>query len=340
MATLNANYPTLLDLSMQPEAKDVMDIINLLVQFNPMLEDAPSYPCNDGLRHKTTVKTGLPSVTWGRLYKGIPATKGSRQIVEDVTGFVESASVVDVRLVDIVEKAEDKASIRMTEAEDHIEAMSQEVASTLFYGDSSIEPEKPTGFAPRFNSKTNAENASQVIDGGGSGLDNTSIWMITWDKKASHLIYPKNYQLGLKRYDEPNSVLVADSDGNEYRAYREEFTWHFGLTVRNWQYVSRVCNIDVSDLVVDAATGADLVELMTEMYYAHKGRRMSFGKTFIYMNTTLVKFLDYQARNASGKNLFLTFQDTGPNAKEVLHFRGVAIRESDAILNSEDLVPA
>ena len=337
MATLNAKFPTLLDLAQMPDAKDVMDIINLLVQFNPMLEDAPSFPCNSGLRHKTTVRTGLPEVTWGKLYQGIPATKGTKQMIEDVTGFVESVSEVDVRLVDIVETAEEKASIRMDEAESHIEAMSQEVAATLFYGDSAIEPEKPTGFVARFNS-LGAENGQQIIDGGGVGADNTSIWMITWDRKASHLLYPKNYVLGLKRFDVPASVLAQDSDGNSYRVYREEFTWHFGLTVRNWQYVARIANIDVSDLTEDAATGADLVELMTEMYYAHKGRRMSFGSTKIYMNTTLVKFLDYQARNAAGKNLFLTFQDTGPNAKEVLHFRGIAIRESDALLETEDRV--
>ena len=337
MTTLNVNYPTLLDLAKQPMAKDVAEIINLLAQHNPILEDAPAFPCNQGLSHKTTVLTGLPTVTWGRLYKGIPATKGSKQIVTDTTGFVESASIVDVRLVDIAEKAEDKASIRMTEAESHVEAMAQEVAATIFYGDSAVEPEKPTGFAPRFSSLS-AENGKQIINGGGAGADNTSIWMITWDKQASHLLYPNKGTIGLTRYNHPNQVMVADGNGDEFRAYREDFTWHFGLTVRNWQYVARVANIDVSDLTVDAATGADVINLMTEMYYAHKGRRLSKGRTYIYMNTNMVKYLDYQSRNAAGKNLFLTFKETGPNAKEVLHFRGVPIKECDAILDSEGVV--
>ena len=334
MSTLNVKYPTLLDLAQMPENSKAKDVINLLVQYNPILEDAPSYPCNDGMSHHTTVLVGLPSVVWGRLYKGIPASKGSKQMVKDTTGFVESSSEVDARLVDIVESAEDKASMRMGEAEAHIEAMAQEVASTIFYGDSSIEPEKPTGFAARF-SDLNAENGKQIIDAGGTGTDNTSIWMITWDQKASHLLYPKKYTIGLKRYNYPEGYVAYDSDNNSYRAYREDFTWHFGITVRNWQYVARICNIDVSDLTIDAATGADIINLMTEMYYAHKGRRMSMGKTFIYMNTNLVKFLDYQARNVKDRNLFLTYDKYGPNAKEVLNFRGVAIRESDAILDTE-----
>jgi hypothetical protein len=336
MATLNAEYPTLLDLSQLPKNSMASDVINLLAQINPILEDAPAFECNHGMKHKTTVMTGLPAVTWGRLYKGIPASKGTRQIVEDATGFVESASEVDCRLVDQVEKAEEKASIRMSEAEAHIEAMAIEVASAMFYADSSVDPEKPMGFAPRFNSLS-AENGQQIIDGNGAGADNTSIWMITWGRQASHIIYPKAGNIGLER-DDQGKQLVEDASGDKYMVYREEFKWHFGLTVRNWQYVARVANIDVSNLTTNASSGADIVELMTEMYYAHKGRRVASGRTFIYANTTIVKFLDYQARNASAKNLYVTLSEQGPNAKEVLSFRGVPIREVDALLNTEAVV--
>lgn len=333
---LNAKYPTLLDLAQLPENKDAADVINMLAAQNPILEDAPAFECNRGLYHETTVKTGLPTVTWGALYQGVPSSKGTMQTVKDTTGFVNSAAEVDERLVDIFQKAEDKASVRLEQAEEHIEAMAQEAATAIFYHNSKVDAKKPMGLSPRFNDLS-AENASQIINGGGTGSDNTSIWMITFDKSSCHLIYPKGHKAGLERKDR-GTVPKLDANGDTYFAYREEFSWHFGLTVRNWQYISRVCNIDVSDLKIDAATGADIINLLTEAYYAHKGRRTSKGKTFIYMNTTLVKYLDYQARNAQGKNLFLTFADYGPNAKEVLHFRGVAIRECDAILNTEERV--
>lgn len=336
MALLNNLYPTLLDLALMPENKDAADVINLLTAMNPILEDAPAFECNRGLSHETTVKTGLPSVTWGKLYKGIPAGKGNMQTIKDTTGFVNSAAEVDERMVNIYEKAEDKASIRMDMANDHLEAMAQEAATAIFYHDSSIDAAKPMGLAPRFNSLS-AENSSQIINGGGSGVDNTSIWMITWDKRSCHLIYPKGYKAGVERKDR-GLIPVSDSNGDRYMVYREEFAWHFGLTVRNWQYIARVANIDVSDLVINASTGANIVNLLTEAYYAHKGRRSSMGKTVIYMNTTIVKFLDYQARLTTGTNLFLTFDKYGVNAKEVLHFRGIPIRECDAILNSEDAV--
>ena len=336
MALLNAQFPTLLDLAQMPENKDAADVINMLAAQNPILEDAPAFECNRGLTHESQIKTGLPSVTWGKLYQGIPAGKGNMQTVKDTTGFVESAAEVDTRFVDIFEKAEDKASVRMDMASDHLEAMAQEGATAIFYHDSSINPEKPMGLSPRFNSLS-AENSSQVINGGGVGNDNTSIWMVTWDKKSCHLIYPKGHQAGVKRTDR-GIIPKQDSNGNTYMVYREEFAWHFGVVLKNWQYVVRIANIDVSNLTKDAATGAKILDLLTDAYYAHKGRRTSFGKTCIYMNTTIVKFLDYQARKAQGDNLFLTFDNYGPNSKEILHFRGVPIRECDAILNSEDAV--
>lgn len=337
MTTLANTSPTLYDLKTMPGNEGVADVIDMLAAHNPILEDAPAFECNKGSYHETTVRTGLPSVTWGALYQGIPATKGSRQSVKDVTGFVESASEVDCRLVDKFEKAEDKASIRDDEAQGHLEAMAQEGATAMIYHDSAVDPKKPMGLAPRFNSLS-AENGQQIVDGGGTGNDNTSIWIITWDKSACHLIYPKGIPAGVKR-ENCGKVYVTDPvNGGRYAVYREEFSWHFGLTVRNWQYVARVANIDVSDLQIDAATGADIINLLTEAYYRHKGRKVAKGKTVIYMNTTIVKYLDYQARNAQGKNLFLTFDQYGPNAKEILHFRGLPIKECDCILNTESRV--
>lgn len=336
MAILTNKYPSLLDLAVMPENKDVSEIVNLMVQQNPILEDAAVFPANMGTSHKTTVKTGLPAVTWGRLYVGIPAGKGNMQSVVDTMGFVNSAAEVDERFVDIFEKAEDKASVRLDMANDHLEALAQEAATAMFYHNSAVDPAKPMGLAPRFNSLS-AENGKQIIDAGGSGNDLTSIWMITWGKNTVHLIYPKAHKAGVQRKDR-GVIPKQDSNGDTYHVYREEFAWHFGLVVRNWQYVSRVANIDTGDLTINAATGANIINLMTEMYYAHKGRRTSVGKTFIYANTTIVKYLDYQARLAQNQNLFLTFDKVGVNAKEVVHFRGVPLRETDAILNTEEEV--
>lgn len=337
MPVLQNRNPSLFDIANMPENKDSKDVIDLMAQSNPMLTDAVAFPCNDGTYHKTFVRVGLPQAFWGRYYKGIQTSKSARQMVKDTTGFLESASQVDKRLVDDVEAAEDKASIRLEEALAHIESMGQTVAKALIYSDSAVNPDQPTGLAPRFNALTGAENSKQVINGGGTvGSDMTSVWIITWDKSTCHLIYPRKGQAGLER-DNVGVVHVDDGTGNLYPVYRETFKWHVGLTVRDWRYVVRICNIDVSDLTIDASAGANLINLLTEGYYSHYGRRVAKGRTYIYASTSIVKFLDYQARNAV-KNLFLTFDNSGVNASEVLKFRGIPIRETDAILETEEVV--
>jgi hypothetical protein len=150
------------------------------------------------------------------------------------------------------------------------------------------------------------------------------------------LIYPKGHKVGISRVDR-GAVPALDGDGNTFFVYREEFTWHLGLTVRDWRYVTRGANLDVSDLSIDATTGANIINVMTDMYYKHHGRRVNMGKTCYYVNTTIMKYLDYQARNVPA-NLYLTFGQTGVNAKEVLMFRGIPVRESDAILGTEATV--
>jgi len=335
MAILNSKFITLLDLAASPDNKDD-PYINLLAQINPVLEDALALPANDGTRHNTTVLAGLPTVTWMKLYKGVPASKGKFQSVVDTTGVIESACEVDTRLVDMIAKAEGKAQLRYEHAMAHVEAIAQEAALSIFYHDSSIDPSKPMGFAPRFNSTT-AENGKQIIDAGGTGNALTSIWLITWDRMGSHLLYLENGKAGLVRED-MGKINKQDAAGDTFFVYREDFKWNIGLSVRNWQYVARVANIDPALLKEDGATGPDIVDLMTKAYYRHKGRRVAMGRTYWYMNTDIVYFLDSQARNVKDKNLFLTFQNQGPNAKEVLHFRGIAIRESDCILSTESEV--
>lgn len=333
MATLSKNNPTLADIAQMPEAKDNAEVINLLSISTPELTDAVVLPCNKGLFHETTVLVGLPSAVWGRMYKGIPTSKSARQTVKDTTGFLTAASEIDTRLIDDIQDALEKANIREDEAKNHMESMGQSAARSIWYSNQASDPDQITGFYPRFSDPT-AENGKQLVNGGGVGSDNSSMWFVTWDKGTCHLIYPKKGQGGLQRKNR-GMIPATDGVGATYFVYRDEFVWHLGLTIRDWRYVVRICNIDVSALTIDGAAGANLINLMTEAYYRHYGRRVAKGRTYIYATTTLVKYLDFQARNTP-KNLFLRFDETGVNASEVLKFRNIPIRETDALLDGTE----
>lgn len=332
MATLIAKDPTLLDVAARAGNESIQEIVELLAQYNPMLSDAPAFPMNKGLWHENSVRTGLPSSFWGRVYKGVATSKGTMQMVRDTSGFLESASEVDERIVDDIETSLGKAMIRQDEAEGHMESMGQEMASALIYSDSATNPDQPTGLAPRFNS-ISAENGGQIIDCGGVNSNNTSVWIVTWDKKTVHLLYPSKGKAGIERINR-NKIPKSDANGDVYFVYREDFRWHMGMTVRDWRYVVRLANIDVTLLSEDASSGADLINKLTEGYYKHYGRKTKVGKTIIYACTTVVKFLDYQQRNVP-RNLFLTNSQTGVNGEEVLKFRGIPIHETDGILETE-----
>ena len=211
-----------------------------------------------------------------------------------------------------------------------LEAMSQEVASKIFYGNTASDPEEFMGLAPRFNDLS-APNGGQIIDAGGTGSDNTSIWFVTWGDNQTQLLYPQGTMAGVQREDK-GSQRVLDDNGNPYYAKEEMFTWNCGLAVKDWRYVSRVANIDVS--LMDAGSVA-LYDFLRKAYYKLQNRRVQGGSMAIYCNRDVLEALDALATNAGASDSFVRLKPMEIEGKEVMSYRGIPIRETDAILNNE-----
>jgi len=331
MATLGASFVDLIDVYKQQDGRgQFVPIIEMLMEMNPMLDDAIAVECNKGTTHLHTVRSGLPSVTWGKLYQGIPNSKGKTAQVEDTTGFVEGLSTIDKRLLDL---STNEGAVRLSEAQAYLEAMSNEVATKLIYGNSASDPEEFMGLAPRFNSTT-AANGNQIIDAGGVGADNTSIWFVTWGDNQCNLLYPKGTQAGVQRED-MGKQRITDGSGDAYYAMEEKFTWHIGLAVKDWRYVARIANIDVS--LMQAGSVA-LYDFMRKAYYKLQNRRVAGGKICIYCNRDVLEALDALATNAGASDNFVRLKPMEIEGKEVMTYRGIPIRETDAIINAEAVV--
>lgn len=331
MATLGNSFIDLIDIyKMQDGRGQFNPVIEMLMEMNPILEDAIAVECNKGTTHLHTVRTGLPSVTWGRLYQGIPNSKGRTAQVEDTTGFVEGLSTIDKRLLDL---STNEGAVRLSEAQAFLESMSQEVASKMFYGNTASDPEEFMGLAPRFSDKS-AANGGQIIDAGGTGTDNTSVWFVTWGDNQCNLLYPKGTQAGVQRED-MGEQRVTDENGNAYYAKEEKFTWHVGLAVKDWRYVSRIANIDVSEM---QAGNVKLYDFMRKAYYQLQNRRVAGGKICIYCNRDVLEALDALATNAGASDNFVRLKPMEIEGKEVMTYRGIPIRETDALLNTEERV--
>lgn len=328
MATLGNSFIDLIDIyKMQDGRGQFNPIIEMLKEMNPILDDAIAVECNKGTTHLHTVRAGLPSVTWGRLYAGIPNSKGRTTQVEDTTGFVEGLSTIDKRLLDL---STNEGAVRLSEAQAYLESMSQEVASKIFYGDTASDPEEFMGLAPRFNDTT-AANGGQIIDAGGTGADNTSVWFVTWGDNQCNLLYPKGTQAGVQRED-MGEQRVTDGSGNAYYAKEEKFTWHVGMAVKDWRHVSRIANIDVSDM---QAGNVQLYDFMRKAFYKLQNRRVAGGKMAIYCNRDVLESLDALATNAGSSDSFVRLKPMEIEGKEVMTYRGFPIRETDALLNTE-----
>lgn len=337
MTTLATNVLTLADWAkrLDPNGK-VPDIIELLSQTNEVLLDMVWKEGNLPTGHRTTVRTGLPTVAWRLLNQGVQPSKSTTAQIDEACGILEAWSEVDVELAKLNGNT---AEFRFSEAQAFIEAMNQEQASTLFYGNSSVDPEEYTGLSIRYSSLS-AANAQNIIDAGGTQSDNSSIWLIVWGGNTVHGIFPKGSEAGLQHKDHGEQTIETTSGiaGSRMRAFQDQWIWHCGLALRDWRYAVRIANIDISNLVAESSA-ANLVKLLIKAL--HRIPTMGVGRPAFYVNRTIAEMLDIQRLNIMAGFGSGTTTNGGSisyaeiDGKWVPSFRGVPIRSTDALLETE-----
>lgn len=329
MATLNATRPTMADVARRLDPNGKVDkLVEILNQTNEILDDMVFVEGNLPTGHKTTVRTGLPSATWRLLNYGVQPSKSLTAQVTDTCGMLEAYAEVDKRLADLNGNT---AEFRLSEDRAFIESMSQQMAQTLFYGNTTVNPERFLGLAPRYAALSGAASAANILSGSGSGNTNTSIWLLCWGENTIHGIYPKGTKVGLQHEDK-GQVTLQDAAGGNYEGYRSHYLWDIGLTVRDWRYACRIANVDVTALTKDAATGADIIDLMVQALEVLPDVKM--GRAAFYCNRTIRSFLRRQIANK--KNVHLSMQEIA--GKKVVAFDEIPVRRVDQILNTEATV--
>jgi hypothetical protein len=331
MAALSVANPTLLDLA---KAKDpngsIASVVELLTATNEILQDMTFVEGNLETGNRSTVRTGLPAPTWRKMYGGVQPNKGTTAQVTDNCGMMEAYAEIDKALADLNGNA---AAYRLVEDSAHIEGMNIEMADTLFYGNEGSEPEAFTGLSPRYNSLA-AANAENIINAGGVGADNNSIWLCVWAPTTGYGIVPKGSEAGLKVRD-LGEVTVENVDGlgGRMQAYRTHYRWDAGLTIRDWRYFVRIANIDKSATLFDAASGPNLPNLMFEAI--ERIPNLSAGRANFYMSRYLRTRLRQQSA-AAVKSSTLTVEMVG--GIPVTMFHGIPIRRTDTLSADEALV--
>jgi hypothetical protein len=237
--------------------------------------------------------------------------------------MLEAYAEIDKALADLNGNT---GEFRLSEDRAFMEAMNQEMAKTLFYGDTSKTPERFLGLAPRFSTldKSKAPTAVNVIDAGGTAANAlTSIWLPAWGDQTAFGIYPKGSKAGFQHKD-LGEVTLFDADGGQYQGYRTHYKWDIGLVVRDWRYIVRIANIDLA-----AITDDELIAVMIQASELLPDQRL--GRPVFYMNRRARTRLRTAMLNKH--NVQLTPENVA--GKKVASFDEIPVKRCDAILLTE-----
>lgn len=331
MAIIGANNLGIVDIAkrLDPDG-DTADVAELLAQTNEIVQDVPWVEGNLPTGNQSTIRTGYPSTVWRKLYGGVPPSKSTTAQVTDTCGLLSARSEADVKAVNM---ANDPARFRLSESKAFIEKMGEDFCTALLYGDTTINPEQFYGLTPRYSAISGGSTAQNIISGGGVGSDNTSLWLVGWGEETVYGIYPKNSKAGLVHRD-LGEIDAFDASQNRFRAFADLYEWDCGLCVKDWRYVVRIANVDVSDAMAGSGTMANqkLIDLLIDA--KHRLPSMNGVMPRLYANRTMRAVLDKMALSKSASAL--SIREAAGQFQT--NFLDVPIRTVDQILNTEAVV--
>lgn len=334
MATLGNDVFTFADLAkrMDPNMEDVAGVVEVLNEQNDILKFLPWMEGNLPTGHRTTIRAGLPTVGTRRINQGVAPSKSTTKQVDEGTMLLEGWSEADTELLRL---GGNEGAIRASEDVATLEAMNQFFSTTFFYGNPALNIDRFLGLASRYNSST-GEYGNQIIKAGGSGSDNTSIYLVGLGERGVHGIYPKGTNAGIERIDLGRQVI--SENGTRRTVKQTQFIWHCGLAVKDYRHVIRIANIDVSDLATFGAgtdNSAALLRMMIQAMNKIPGNPNGYGLKYAFlMNETTKTWADIMTTEKS--NGAFTLKEI--HGQEFTAFRGIPIIKCDAITDAESAV--
>lgn len=289
-----------------------------------ILAEAPWLPSNDIWTHKTTRRGTLPAGSRRKLNQRITQSTTKTTEIMDVIEMIEDYSDVDCALCDSMPSP---AMFRAGEVDAFIEGLGQTMVSDILYGDASADPDSMNGIA----SRVNAIDDRFVKDAGGTGSDVTSIYIVTWGRDMTHLIYPKNMAANLGVKHEDKGRVTSETDEGLMEVYRDHYVIRCGMSVRHPRAIGRLANIETSG-ASNTFNEDDLIAIINNM--------VTGPGTRIYVNETIKTQMQIKLKDKN--NVFYTQDSNGDalSGMPVMRFQGIPIRQIDReiLLNTETAI--
>ena len=343
MAT--GQWPTLADMASRINgAQKQVYIAEMLSQAISLYEDMPMVEANEIGGHEFVFRTSIPAGSWRQYNMGVPYSKSTTAKARVGLGSLEDYSQIDRML------AEDSGDIDMfRENEDvaFLEGMGQTMEQTGWYGNTTQTPAEFMGLAPFYNTvnTSTAQNAANVIDGGGTGSSNLSFWLVCWGTRTVFGLYPRGSKAGLTMEDKGDTVPGFDSLGNRFEAYTSWFRQQMAICPQDWRFAARIANVDTTTAGLAGPNALDIFATIRQMLLLppYLGKPSGITKTdapndpapgmrpVMYCNRTGRHWADVQAMR--DRNVLLRIDDYA--GKPVDSINGIPLKISDQLLNTE-----
>lgn len=342
-------WPTIIDVAsrMGSDGKPLF-VAEMLSQNNEMLDDIPWIPGSEMAAHEFAFRESIPAGSWVGYNMGTGYSKSTTGKARIGLATLQAWSQVDDNLA---RDSGDIAAFRESEDIAIMEGLSQTWTETLVYGNTVANPAQFMGLAPFYNTRATASaaNAANVIDGGGRGTSNTSMWLVGWREGTMFGVFPRGWKEGLQMEDRGDVVPGFDSMGNPFPAWTSFFRWRGGLCPQDWRNVVRMANLDTTAAGLAGPNAPDLFAILIEsmrMLPALGKRQSGIDRTdaprdasmsvrpVIYTNRTGGHYLDLQS--VRDRNVLLSSTDYA--GQPCIVFRGIPIKNVDQILNTEAAV--
>ena len=343
MAT--GQFPTILDVASRLDREgNIPRVAEMLSQKLSLYKNLPFVKANERTGHMFVFRTSMPTGSWRQYNTGVASAKSTTAKSRVSVGMLEDYSVVDRALAEHTGNVE---KFRRSEDVAFLEGMGQTIEQTILYGNTATNPAAFQGLSTFYNTinTANAQNAANVLNGGGVGSSNTSLWMLGLGTESIFGVYPEGSAAGLDFEDKSDVRAAYDSVGNQYEAYTGWFRQQMGLCPKDWRYGARICNIDVTTAGLAGPNALDIFASLAELQFFFPSLTAETStvtetddpegdpgiRPMIFWNRTLAHWAQIQAMR--NRNVLLSPDEYA--GVPVHKWRGIPAMVSDQILNTE-----
>lgn len=328
-------YPSLANvLSTVDPNGEILNIASVLDEKSDFAKILPMFPTNMQTHNICGDDTSLPTPTLRLANEGVAAAVGTSKQIIDAPVTMESHIEIDYK---ILQEARDKTAYVKRQISMHMSGHLHSAVDYFINGDFSTNPREFNGLAVRYNTLPTTpyditDPYHTVIDGGGAGADNSSIYLVAFGEGKVHGIYPQGSKAGLQLIDRGSAKIIT-AIGSGFYGMAYQLVWDLGLVINDRRCVARICNIDASDLKRDASSGANLIDLFTE---AKNNLEAGGAKVYAFTSRQVADYFESQVDNKANAHVIYG-QDNFLN-KTLPMVKGIPILAHDKIGIAEALV--